>query len=280
MQVAECLGITSYTFSAYGGFMFTHDALAGKHALICGASKGIGQACALAMAKAGARVTVLARQLEGLEATVSMLEGTRGRHRAVCCDMSDLTQVQTAIKEIGPDVDIVLCNSGGPAPGPLQGASLEALEGAFCQHVLANTLLVQAFIPHMREKRYGRIINIISTSVKIPLPNLGVSNTIRGAVASWAKTLANELGPSGITVNNVLPGYTKTQRLEQIIQNAMAKTGKTKAEVEQGFLADVPAQRFAEASELAAACTFLASDAASYINGINLPVDGGRTGCL
>jgi 3-oxoacyl-[acyl-carrier protein] reductase len=194
--------------------------------------------------------------------------------------MADLEQVRMALGVLSKDVDILLANSGGPPPGPLQSCETEALAQAFRQHVLAQTLIVQAVIPHMRERRYGRIINIISTSVKIPLPNLGVSNTVRGAVASWAKTLANELGPSGITVNNVLPGYTKTQRLEQIIQNAMQKSGRSRADVEQGFLADVPVQRFAEAREVAEACLFLASPAASYINGINLPVDGGRTGCL
>lgn len=260
--------------------MFTQDALAGKHALICGASQGIGQACAVAMARAGARITVLARQAAGLRETLALLEGTRSEHRAVCCDTSELEQVQRAIKEIGPDVDILLCNSGGPAPGPLQTAETAALEQAYRQHVLGPTLFVQAFAPHMRAMHYGRVINIISTSVKVPLPNLGVSNTVRGAVASWAKTLANELGPHGITVNNVLPGYTKTQRLAQIVSNAVQKSGKTREAVEQGFLDDVPARRFAEAAEIAAACTFLASPAAAYINGINLPVDGGRTGCL
>ncbi len=260
--------------------MFTQEALAGKHALVCGASQGIGQACARALARSGARVTLLARQLDGLERTLASLEGSKEAHRAVSCDMSETEQVKSAIQSIGPEVDILVCNSGGPAPGPLHLADTGALELAFRQHVLAQTLLAQAFIPHMREKNFGRIINIVSTSVKIPLPNLGVSNTVRGAVASWAKTLANELGPHGITVNNILPGYTKTQRLEQIIHNAMQKTGKSRPEVEQSYLADVPARRFAEATEIAAACLFLATDSAAYINGINLPVDGGRTGCL
>ncbi len=181
---------------------------------------------------------------------------------------------------IGADVDVLICNSGGPNPGPLLAAETEALDAAFTQHVLANLLLVQAFVPHMRAKKFGRIINIISTSVKIPLPNLGVSNTVRGAVASWAKTLAGELGPHGITVNNILPGYTSTQRLEQILVNNVQKTGQSREEVEKGFLKDVPVGRFAEAQELAYACVFLASPMAGYINGINLPVDGGRTGCL
>jgi 3-oxoacyl-[acyl-carrier protein] reductase len=254
--------------------------MTGKHALVCGASKGIGQACAIELARAGARVTVLARSLANLEATMKSLKEWGQGHRPVVCDVSDLNQVRAALPEIGRDVDILVCNSGGPSPGPLLNAETSALEEAFSQHVLANLILVQAFVPHMQTQRFGRIINIISTSVKIPLPGLGVSNTVRGAVASWAKTLANELGPHGITVNNILPGFTRTQRLEQILINTMQKTGKSREEVEQGFLKDVPTGRFAEAQELAHACLFLASKEASYINGINLPVDGGRTGCL
>jgi 3-oxoacyl-[acyl-carrier protein] reductase len=232
------------------------------------------------LARAGARVTVLARSQANLEATMKSLKEWGQGHRPVVCDVSDLNQVRAAVPEIGRDVDILVCNSGGPSPGPLLNAETSALEEAFSQHVLANLILVQAFVPHMQTQRFGRIINIISTSVKIPLPGLGVSNTVRGAVASWAKTLANELGPHGITVNNILPGYTRTQRLEQILVNTMQKTGKSREEVEQSFLKDVPAGRFAEAQELAHACLFLASKEASYINGINLPVDGGRTGCL
>lgn len=232
------------------------------------------------LARAGARVTVLARSQQNLDITMKSLEGLGQGHRPVVCDVSDLSQVRAAIAVIGSDVDILVCNSGGPNPGPLLAAETGALEAAFTQHLLANLLLVQAFVPHMQAKKFGRIINIISTSVKIPLPNLGVSNTVRGAVASWAKTLAGELGPHGITVNNILPGFTRTQRLEQILTNSMQKTGQSREDVEKGFLKDVPAGRFAEAQELAYACAFLASPLAGYINGINLPVDGGRTGCL
>jgi len=132
----------------------------------------------------------------------------------------------------------------------------------------------------MKAEKYGRIINVISTSVKQPIPNLGVSNTIRGAVASWAKTLAGELGEFGITVNNVLPGFTMTQRLTSIIENNAKKSGATIEEVEMKMRNETPTRRFAEASEVANAIAFLASPAASYINGINLPVDGGRTACL
>ena len=260
--------------------MFTREALAGKHALVCGSSQGIGQACALALAQAGARLTLLARSEASLLVTLDQLKSISGGHRFVLCDLGDLEQVKASILTIGPQVDILLCNSGGPQPGPLLSSSLDTLVQAFGQHLLANHLLVQAFSPHMRAQKFGRIINIISTSVKIPLPGLGVSNSVRGAVANWAKTLATELGPFGITVNNILPGFTKTQRLEQILSNQQNKSGLTRLEVMQNMLKDVPAGRFAEAEELGFVCAFLASPQAGYINGINLPVDGGRTGCL
>lgn len=260
--------------------MLIQDALTGKHALVCGASQGIGEACALELAKAGARVTLLARNAVTLQNTVKKLEAYNAGHRAVTCDLSDLSQITQAIADIGLDVDILICNSGGPAPGPLTDASTESLGSAFTQHVLSNLRLVQAFTPHMKARGFGRIINIISTSVKIPIPNLGVSNIVRGATANAAKTLASELGGFGITVNNVLPGFTKTQRLEQILKNTEAKTGKSRDEVQAGMLKEVPAGRFAEAQETAYAVAFLASPFASYVNGINLPVDGGRTGCL
>jgi 3-oxoacyl-[acyl-carrier protein] reductase len=135
-------------------------------------------------------------------------------------------------------------------------------------------------IDGMKKDGYGRIINVISTSVKIPLHGLGVSNTIRGAVASWAKTMANELGEFGITVNNVLPGATQTERLKNIIDAKSTKQNLSTAEVEKEMLAEIPLRRFAKPDEIASAVAFLASPAAAYINGINVPVDGGRTGCL
>ncbi len=282
LQVAWYLCIRKAKSTASGALltMATRDSMTGKHALVCGASKGIGQACALELARAGARITILARSANQLEATMQSLQEISHGHRFVVCDLNDLNQVRSVVPAIGLEVDVLLCNSGGPNPGPLLQAETSDLVLAFQQHVLANLLLVQAFVPHMQAQNFGRIINIISTSVKIPLPGLGVSNTVRGAVASWAKTLANELGPFGITVNNILPGFTRTQRLEQIISNRMQKSALSREDVERSFLQDVPAARFAEAEEIAYACAFLASPQAAYINGINLPVDGGRTGCL
>lgn len=260
--------------------MFTHDALAGKHAVVSGASQGIGQACAVELARAGARVTMIARSKEKLSASLQSLPQNGLSHSFEVCDLSELDQVRDLSKRLKGDVDIFVCNSGGPPPGLLSEASIEELSAAFQQHVLANTILVQAFLPHMKEQSFGRIINIISTSVKAPLPGLGVSNTVRGAVANWAKTLANELGPAGITVNNILPGFTKTERLQQIIKGKVEKSGRSQPQVEAAMMQEVPLHRFGEAVEIAYACTFLASDLAAYINGTNLPVDGGRTVCL
>lgn len=205
------------------------------------------------------------------------------QHQLIIADLSKLTQVldqvQNVLSQVGP-IHILVCNSGGPKGGPLLDAKPEEFLQAFQQHVLANHLLVQMLVPGMKESGYGRIINIISTSVKMPIPNLGVSNTIRGAVASWAKTLANELGPMGITVNNVLPGYTATERLNTLIESAAGRLNKSKDQMEHEWRMSVPLRRFAQPEETAQAVGYLASPAGAYINGINLPVDGGRLGCL
>ncbi|MBK6728040.1 MAG: SDR family oxidoreductase [Xanthomonadales bacterium] len=258
--------------------------LTGKHALVCGASRGIGRAAAEALAGLGADVTVLARDRDALDAlarTLPKMHGTQ-RHGWLAADVADTIALRSAVEAMvaAHPVQILINNTGGPNPGLAIEASGDQFVDTFRRHLLASHALVQATIGGMRAAGYGRIINVISTSVKEPIRNLGVSNTIRGAVASWAKTLAAELAPHGITVNNVLPGFTRTQRLEQIIAERVAATGKSRDEIESGMLASVPAARFAEAAEVAAAIAFLASPAASYINGINLPVDGGRTQSL
>ncbi|WP_346839133.1 SDR family oxidoreductase [Microbulbifer sp. SAOS-129_SWC] len=258
--------------------------LAGKRALVCGSSQGIGRACAEQLAQLGASITLFSRDREKLEAVKKALHSSAGQdHRVLVADFSDPGQVATAIEahlaEAGP-CEILINNTGGPAPGPAHTAEPQAFVDAFNLHLVSNQTLVQALLPGMQAAGYGRIINIISTSVKLPLRGLGVSNTIRGAVASWAKTLANELGPFNITVNNVLPGATATVRLDAIIENKMKKQGKSREEVEAAEKSTIPLGRFGEASELANAVAFLASPAASYISGVSLPVDGGRTGCL
>lgn len=254
--------------------------LAGRHALVCGGSEGIGRAAAVELAQLGANVTVLARRAQALQDVVANLprSGVAQTHGWIAADANDTAKLreQIAAAATAHPFHILVNNSGGPPGGPAHAAGEDAFLAAFRQHLLAAQACVQAVLPGMRDARFGRIVNVISTSVYEPIPNLGVSNTIRGAVASWAKTLSRELAGDGITVNNVLPGYTRTQRLEQILRDRSAATGKTPDEVAKGMLATVPAARFADAHEIAAAIAFLASPAAGYINGVSLAVDGGR----
>ncbi len=258
--------------------------LSGKHALVCGGSEGIGRATAMALAELGADVTVLARRQDKLDAVVAALPrpSTTQRHDTLTVDVSDSANLRSQLQALCTvhPVHVLINNTAGPPGGSANEADPAAYLAVFQQHLIANQIAVQSVLPGMRAATWGRIVNIISTSVKEPIANLGVSNTIRGAVASWAKTLASELAPMGITVNNVLPGYTRTQRLDQILKERAAATGKTEAQIAQGMLATVPAGRFAEAEEIAAAVAFLCSPQAAYINGINLPVDGGRTRSL
>lgn len=258
--------------------------LTGKRALVSGSTAGIGKAVAMQLAEAGATVTLLARNEEKLKSVCGELDSSAGQtHGYLVADFSKPEAlkivVENHMKSANP-YHILLNNTGGPPGGPAIDAELDEFERAFRSHLMCNHILVQALVDGMKAENYGRIINIISTSVKQPLNGLGVSNTIRGAVANWSKTLANELGQFGITVNNVLPGATETERLTSIISNKAKKTGKTEDEAAAAMKAQVPAGRFAQPWEVAAAATFLASPLAGYINGINVPVDGGRTGCL
>ncbi len=253
--------------------------LTGKNALICGSTAGIGKAIAIELALLGANCTLMARNEEKLKTTIVELSGP-AKHNYVVADFSDVNSVKAAVESIQNPIHILINNTGGPPGGPIIDASIDEFTSAFSMHLLCNHTLVQGVKQGMIESGYGRIINIISTSVKIPLNGLGVSNTVRGAVGNWSKTMANELGVHGITVNNVLPGATATERLSSIIENKSSKTGKSISEIEDGFKNAVPMKRVAEPHEVAAAAAFLASPAASYINGINVPVDGGRTGSL
>ncbi len=255
----------------------------GKNALICGSSQGIGYAIAEELALMGANCILFARNEETLKTAVTQLDTTlRQTHSYRVADFSQPKQVKLIIEEViaAQNIHILINNTGGPAAGFITDAQPEQFLQAFNQHLVCNHILTQTVIAGMKEDGFGRIVNIISTSVKIPLKNLGVSNTIRGAVASWAKTMANELGQYNITVNNVLPGFTKTQRLESIVNNTSHKKSKTKEEVEEEMQQEVPMKRFGEAEEVAAVAAFLASPAASYVNGVSIPVDGGRTGSI
>jgi 3-oxoacyl-[acyl-carrier protein] reductase len=258
--------------------------LGGRHALVCGASQGIGLACAMELAQLGANVTLLARREGVLSALAEGLPRTHEaqRHGFISADSGDTHALRAQVEALiaGAPVHVLVNNSGGPPPGPVLDATVDAFLDAYRKHLLANHVLAEVVIPGMRAGGYGRIVNIISTSVKEPIQGLGVSNTTRWAVASWAKTLAAELAPFGITVNNVLPGSTKTPRIEQIVATRAEKTGASVADTRHAMEAEIPLRRFADPAEIAAAVAFLASPAAGYITGINLPVDGGRTRSL
>ncbi len=255
-----------------------------KRAIVCGSTQGIGKAVAMELAQMGANVTLVARNEQSLKQVKSELANNGSQlHSYLCVDFNNTEQLKELVTQFiqrtGP-VNILVNNTGGPPAGPILNARTEEFLSAFNNHLICNHILVQACAEGMKNSGYGRIVNIISTSVKQALPNLGVSNTIRAAVGNWSKTLANELGKSGITVNNVLPGATSTQRLSAIIENKALKTNVNNDEVKKEMLHEIPLGRFAEASEIASAVAFLASPAAAYINGINLPVDGGRTSSL
>ena len=257
--------------------------LTGKHAFVCGSTQGIGKASAVQLATLGAKITLVARSEDRLREVVKQLPNASQNHDYVQADFDSPKElkekIQTYISE-NAGAHILINNTGGPPGGKAIDADLEAFRIAFNRHLICNQIMAQTLVPLMISSGYGRIINIISTSVKSPLDGLGVSNTIRGGVANWAKTLANELGEHGITVNNVLPGATATVRLESIIKNKAEKLSASIEQVSQAMMKEIPAARFANASEIADAVAFLASPSAAYINGINLPVDGGRLSCL
>jgi 3-oxoacyl-[acyl-carrier protein] reductase len=258
--------------------------LTGKTALVCGSSQGIGRAAALELAELGATIVLCARNEESLSKVLSKLSTAKGqKHSMLIADFTSPFHVMEAVNGYigkGNTIHILVNNTGGPAPGPVSEAKVEEFTAAFAQHLICNHILAQAVIPGMKKANYGRIINVISTSVKQPIPNLGVSNTIRAAVANWSKTLSQEVAQFGITVNNVLPGATHTGRLDSIISNKVNKTNEAREEVEADMLKEIPARRFGLPEELGYTIAFLASPAAAYINGINVPVDGGRTGNL
>ena len=260
-------------------FPYATTALQGKHALVCGASKGIGRATAQMMAKAGANVTVSARNADSLKALCEELTQLGpGEHTAMTLDLEDQeaisTQIPALLKHQGP-VHILINNAAGPPGGPLLANTLEDFEAPFKRHLHAAHTLTQLIAPGMEQEGYGRIIQIISTSVKEPIPNIGLSNTLRGAMASWAKTLSRELAPC-ITINNVLPGFTNTGRLGSLASSIQERTGKSLEEVQAGWLNQVPIERLIEPLETASAIAFLALPASGGIRGVSLAVDGGR----
>jgi 3-oxoacyl-[acyl-carrier protein] reductase len=254
--------------------------LKGRHALVCGASQGIGLAAARELAELGAKVTLMARNSEKLKVAIQSL--AEGGHGYVVADFSNHKDVSKEALNLtaSTNIDILVNNTGGPKGGAISEAEIDEFTNTFEQHLLCNHVLAQAVLPGMRERGHGRIINVISTSVKAPLNGLGVSNTIRGAVANWSKTLANEEGKHGIRVNNVLPGATNTGRLKSIIEAKALKGGTSTEEIQKNMAGAVPAGRFGEPHEIGGVIAFLCTPAADYISGINVPVDGGRTASL
>jgi 3-oxoacyl-[acyl-carrier protein] reductase len=256
--------------------------LKNKTALVCGSTQGIGKATAFALALEGVHVTLVARNEDKLKNVLAELPNPEN-HNYIVADFSnpeDLKNKVAAFIENLHGFHILVNNTGGPKSGNILDASISEFENAFSQHIKCNHLLAQTLIPFMKKEGFGRIINIISTSVKEPIAGLGVSNTIRAAVANWSKTLATEVGGLGITVNNVLPGFTDTERIAEITKIKAANEGISIEKMTEIMKSYSPANRFAKPEEIASAVVFLASDVASYINGINLPVDGGRTKSL
>ncbi len=254
--------------------------LQSRTALVCGASRGIGRACALELARQGAKVIVAARDPQALEKVISELGKD---HLPLAVDFEDTAALRLAaagiLEKVGT-IHILINNSGGPPFGPTLGAPPEQFLAAFSRHLLASQILSQLLVPGMKRARYGRILNIVSTSVRQPIRGLGVSNTIRAAMAGWSKTLATELAPDGITVNNILPGATRTDRLVEIVRARAKASGRSEEEIEAEMIEEIPAGRFARPEEIAAAAGFLASPLAGYITGVSLAVDGGRTMAL
>lgn len=258
--------------------------LINRTALVCGASQGLGASVAKELALLGANIILLARTESNLQQVVDSLDVSRGQtHRYIVADTSKPSELLEKINSFlasGNSIDILVNNSGGPSAGAILNTPAKEMEVAFQSHLIVSHLLAQAIVPGMKKKGFGRIINIVSTSIKQPINGLGISNTIRAAVANWAKTLANEIGAYGITVNNVLPGYTKTDRLDYLFSKQAEGAHVSKEEILKKTLDLIPAGRLGEPDEFGAAVAFLCSPAAAYINGINLPVDGGRLGTL
>ncbi len=250
-----------------------------RRALVCGASQGIGEGVARSLAAQGARLILVARNEEKLRKVQQTLPGEG--HVIKSADLGDMNDLQKLLDELSTEaIDIVINNTGGPKPGAIHEAEIMQFQKAIEMHLFASHRILQTVLPSMKKNGYGRFINIISTSIKIPIQGLGVSNTVRGAMASWSKTLSFELGPYGITVNNILPGFIDTDRLQGLIASTSEKEGKSKQQVADEMKRSIPVGRFGEAAEIGDLAAFLASPAAAYINGTSIPVDGGRTGSI
>lgn len=251
-----------------------------KRALVCGGSKGIGFATAKELAGLGAEIIVLSRSEENLKSAIQEIDAINELENSyIVADVSDTANLKDQVSQVlatASPIHILINNGGGPPGGMIVDAKADQFIAAFQAHLIAAHSLAQLLIPQMKEAGFGRIINIVSTSVRQPITGLGVSNTIRGSIASWSKTMSTELALHGITVNNILPGTTKTGRLTEIMKGIEDRSDLSEDEVRNQFLSQIPMGRFAEVEEVAATAAFLASPAASYITGVSLPVDGGK----
>jgi len=250
----------------------------GTSVVVCGGSDGIGKSCAILFANNGANVTIVARNRSKIENVINDLNNSEGQsHKSVCVDFNDPNELQRVIHDkLDKEIDILINNSGGPHGGLLEDSSLEEFIVAFNRLMLSSQVISSFALDNMKKQKFGRIINIISTSIKQVIPGLGVSNTIRGAVAQWGKTLALEVGEYGITVNNILPGYTKTDRLSELSLEKSKALNISQDKIEETWAKSTALKRLAFPEEIAHSILFLASDKASYITGHNLAVDGGR----
>ena len=254
-----------------------------KHAIVCGSTDGIGRSTAKSLASLGCEITLVARNQEKLdEVRSSLLMNHNQNHQVICADFNDSNGLEEKVNihmdSLGKVVDILVNNSGGPHGGPLIEADEDEFRIAFERLLICNQVMTKAVFPGMKKKGSGRIINIISTSVTQVIPGLGVSNTIRGSVAQWGKTLALELGEYGICVNNVLPGYTSTARLKELAESKAKKLGVTSDDIYDQWEKNTSLKRLGTPEEIANAILFLASDESAYVTGHNLSVDGGRFG--
>lgn len=252
--------------------------LSGKVALVAGSSRGLGRAIAEELAAEGASLVLCARREDSLQEARTAIEQHGSQVVAVAADLADPAQVervvQAGMREFGR-IDILVTNAGGPPAGPFEQHTPEAWDRAV-QLTLGSVLnLTRAVLPGMKERRWGRILNVTSIAVKQPVDGLILSNSVRAAVTGFARTLANEIAPWGITVNNVLPGYTRTERLDELAAANSKAKGISQEEARAAWETQIPMGRLGEPQEFAALVAFLASERASYITGTSIPVDGG-----
>jgi len=253
--------------------------LEGKVAMVAAASKGLGKAVAMGLAREGARVSICAREADQLQATASEIrEATGVDVVAVPTDVMRRNElehwVQRTVEELGPPL-IAVSNAGGPPPGNFFDLTEADWRAAFDLTLMSAVHLAYRTVPFMREAGWGRVITMTSISVKMPLDNLMLSNSIRMAVIGLTKSLSNELAGEGITVNSVLPGWTRTERVEQLLQSIARRDGIPVEEAEARITRNIPAGRMGRPEEFANVVVFLASERASYVNGASLQVDGG-----